>query len=143
MHEPASTLLWQGRMDNEESPEAVSRLPQLMTNLPWDCHTTIDDAAHAVCIDNNLEAIQHALTFKIKKRLDAKLYPYVLGGRHEDAYGDSPTRIDWLFQPITHSEILSLSALADYNPNYAQDAHTAPLVASLAVQIIQSMEASL
>lgn len=76
-----------GRTGASKGPISIRKE---LRNLP--CSFTqsllLFDAGNIVCEDEDLEASQHALAEAVSILLSLKLFPIVLGGGHEVAYGD-------------------------------------------------------
>lgn len=75
-----------GRQGASKGPDSIRKE---LANLP--CYFTEDitlfDAGDIFCEDNNLEESQHQLAQAINQILALNLFPIVLGGGHELAYG--------------------------------------------------------
>jgi formiminoglutamase len=75
-----------GRVGAANGPAAIRKE---MSNLP--CHFTKEvrlfDAGDIYCKDNDLEGSQECLASAVKRILSLNLFPIVLGGGHEVAFG--------------------------------------------------------
>jgi formiminoglutamase len=76
-----------GRTGSAKGPLSIRKE---LCNLP--CSFTQDlrlfDAGNILCDDGNLELSQHSLADAVDKLLNLGIFPIVLGGGHEVAYGD-------------------------------------------------------
>lgn len=76
----------QGRAGAILGPDAIRRqLGKLPNHLP--AKTGLLDVGTITCTDADLEATQHVLSDTVKKLLDTGIFPMVLGGGHDMAYG--------------------------------------------------------
>ncbi len=76
----------QGRVGAKKGPEAIRKqLGKLPNNLGDDKH--ILDVGTVTCLNDDLGYSQNVLSEKVKLLLDAAIFPIVLGGGHEVAYG--------------------------------------------------------
>jgi len=75
-----------GRVGTALGPFSIRRA---MANLPanFEEQGNIYDAGNIHCLDGNLESAQQNLASAVEKILDLGLYPIVLGGGHEIAFG--------------------------------------------------------
>ena len=55
--------------------------------IPFCDQTAMYDAGNLSCVDRNLEGLQEQLAIAIENILDKNLFPIVLGGSHDVAYG--------------------------------------------------------
>ncbi len=74
----------QGRPGAKRAPEFIRRM---LANLPVRGCTDIFDAGDVICAAEALEEAQDELAGLVARQLDAGLFPLVLGGGHEVAYG--------------------------------------------------------
>lgn len=76
----------QGRAGAILGPDAIRRqLGKLPNHLP--AKTGLLDVGTITCTDADLEATQRVLSDTVKKLLDTGIFPIVLGGGHDMAYG--------------------------------------------------------
>jgi formiminoglutamase len=76
----------QGRVGAKNGPEAIRKqLGKLPNNLGEDTH--ILDVGTVTCPSDDLAVSQNVLCEKVALLLDASIFPVVLGGGHEVAYG--------------------------------------------------------
>lgn len=75
-----------GRQGAKRGPEYIRRE---FSNLPvrFGNNAIIYDAGNITCLDNNMEEAQEQLSKAIELILNKKLFPIVLGGGHEVAFG--------------------------------------------------------
>lgn len=75
-----------GRIGAAAGPE---RIRKSLANLPctFSQDTKIYNAGDIVCINNNLETAQDHLALGVQKILSANIFPILLGGGHEIAFG--------------------------------------------------------
>ena len=75
-----------GRKGAKRGPEYIRKE---FANLPvtFGNKVNIYDAGNISCVDNNMEEAQKQLEIAIELILDKKLFPIVLGGGHEVAFG--------------------------------------------------------
>ncbi len=75
-----------GRVGTAMGPFSIRRA---MSNLPVEFHDTAQlyDAGNIHCLDGCLEASQEALAKAVERILSLGLFPIVLGGGHEIAFG--------------------------------------------------------
>lgn len=82
----AGVKLNKGRIGTAKGPDSIRNE---LKNLP--CHFSKDislfDAGDISCIDDNLEEAQEALSIAVQRILDLNLFPILLGGGHEIAFG--------------------------------------------------------
>ena len=74
----------QGRPGAKRGPEEIRRM---LANLPVRGGRNIFDAGEVICAAGNLEEAQDELSELVARQLDDGLFPLVLGGGHEVAYG--------------------------------------------------------
>jgi len=74
----------QGRVGAAEAPNL---LRQALANLPWSPQYPVYDAGNIVCRAGDLDAAHRALADKVTAIVQRDLFPFVLGGGHEVAYG--------------------------------------------------------
>ncbi|MCX2718959.1 formimidoylglutamase [Lentiprolixibacter aurantiacus] len=76
----------QGRTGAIEGPDAIKRE---LARLPSPPHlgSSLWDAGNIGCVDQDLEAAQHALAEKVKDILNMGSFPLLLGGGHDIAFG--------------------------------------------------------
>ena len=55
--------------------------------IPFCDQTAMYDAGNLFCVEENLEELQEQLEIAVENILDSKLFPIVLGGSHDVAYG--------------------------------------------------------
>jgi formiminoglutamase len=77
----------EGRVGAAKGPMSIRKE---MTNLPcrFDKNTKLFDAGNIECFDCELELGQQKLAFAVEKILSLNLFPIVLGGGHEIAFGN-------------------------------------------------------
>nr|WP_300004124.1 formimidoylglutamase [Tissierella sp.] len=82
----AGVKLNKGRTGAAKGPESIRRE---LRNLPcqFSKEIALFDAGDISCIDDNLEEAQDALALAVEKLLDLNLFPILLGGGHEIAFG--------------------------------------------------------
>ena len=82
----AGVELNQGRTGAAKGPDSIRRE---LKNLPcqFSKEVSLFDAGDISCIGDNLEEAQDALTTAVEKLLDLNLFPILLGGGHEIAFG--------------------------------------------------------
>ena len=70
--------------------KAPDYLRKEISNLAWnnDLDVYIYDAGTIVCVDNDLEAAQDNLAAAVQKILSLNMFPIVLGGGHDIAFGN-------------------------------------------------------
>jgi formiminoglutamase len=75
-----------GRTGAAKGPESIRRE---LANLPcyFNESVTLFDAGDIVCLDGNLEKSQEVLASAVARLLELNLFPMVLGGGHEVAFG--------------------------------------------------------
>ena len=74
----------QGRIGAAKGPDAIrSRLAR----VAWHHHHKILDTGTITCIDGNLELSQQDLSTCVRTLLEADIFPILLGGGHDIAYG--------------------------------------------------------
>jgi formiminoglutamase len=75
-----------GRVGTALGPFSIRRA---MANLPYifESKGQIYDAGNIHCMDGNLESAQHNLALAVTRILELGLFPIVLGGGHEIAFG--------------------------------------------------------
>ncbi len=74
----------QGRIGAAKGPDAIrSRLAR----VAWHHHHKIFDAGTISCIDRNLELSQQDLSTCVRTLLEADIFPILLGGGHDIAWG--------------------------------------------------------
>lgn len=75
-----------GRTGAKHGPEG---LRNKFANLPvsFGDNTQIYDAGDLFCVDGNMEEVQEQLKIAVERILDNRLFPIVLGGSHDLAYG--------------------------------------------------------
>lgn len=75
-----------GRPGSVEGPDAIrTALAKLPNHLPEE--TGLIDMGNVHCLEGNMEAVQNQLAHAIAELLQANLFPLVLGGGHDMAYG--------------------------------------------------------
>ena len=75
-----------GRIGAEKGPDAIrNQLGKLPNHLAME--TTVLDVGGITCSDGDLETAQNVLSQKVAQLLDCNLFPIVLGGGHDIAYG--------------------------------------------------------
>ena len=76
----------QGRIGSVEGPVSIiqelAKLPH-----PRGMNTQLCDAGLVTCSNQNLEATQDLLSYKVKQLLDLGCFPLLIGGGHDIAYG--------------------------------------------------------
>lgn len=76
----------QGRVGAKAGPDVIKQeLAKLPCPLSWD--STLLDVGEIFCPDQDMESSQAALGEKVKQLLDRGLFPLLLGGGHDIAYG--------------------------------------------------------
>lgn len=75
-----------GRTGAKHGPEDI-RNKFASLPVPFCDKTEIYDAGNLACVEGNMEEIQQQLEIGIEKILDNHLFPIVLGGSHDLAYG--------------------------------------------------------
>ncbi len=76
----------QGRVGAKDGPVSIKReLAKLPLPVTWD--STLLDVGEISCNNGDMESTQAALAEKVKVLLDACLFPILLGGGHDIAYG--------------------------------------------------------
>lgn len=75
-----------GRVGATEGPLAIRRSLAKMPNHLSD-ETTFLDIGDILCLDERMEDAQAALTTKVSKLLKHNIFPILLGGGHDMAYG--------------------------------------------------------
>ncbi|GAC1320887.1 MAG: formimidoylglutamase [Collimonas sp.] len=73
-----------GRIGAAQGPDAIRRM---LANLPAHGIECLFDAGNVSCIDGELEQAQLRLADRVKQALSQRVFPLVLGGGHEVAYG--------------------------------------------------------
>ncbi|MEN8121868.1 MAG: formimidoylglutamase [Bacteroidota bacterium] len=76
-----------GREGAEKAPDYLRKE---LANLPWndDLNINLFDAGNIFCTDNDLEEAQFNLSEAVKKILLLGMFPIVLGGGHDIAFGN-------------------------------------------------------
>lgn len=75
-----------GRVGAKNGPKALrTNLAKLPIHFD---NKTIADLGDIHCIDNNMEACQKALSYIISYLISKKIFPIVIGGGHDVAYGN-------------------------------------------------------
>lgn len=75
-----------GRIGAEKGPDAIrNQLGKLPNHLAME--TTVLDVGGITCSDGDLETTQNVLSQKVAQLLACNLFPIVLGGGHDIAYG--------------------------------------------------------
>lgn len=74
-----------GRVGAQKGPnvlrERLSKLPKHFDTI------SIADVGDLICIDDDMESCQHGLTVSISKLISQGIFPIVIGGGHDVAYG--------------------------------------------------------
>ena len=75
-----------GRLGAKYGPEGIRNE---FASLPvsFDNKASVYDAGNLFCVEDDLEELQEQLAIAIEKMLNSKLFPIVLGGSHDVAYG--------------------------------------------------------
>lgn len=73
-----------GRTGAAQGPDAIRRM---LANLPAHGIECLFDAGNIDCVDGELEQAQLRLADSVKQTLSQRVFPLVLGGGHEVAYG--------------------------------------------------------
>ncbi|SFB24795.1 formiminoglutamase [Collimonas sp. OK607] len=73
-----------GRIGAAQGPDAIRRM---LANLPAHGIECLFDAGNISCVDGELEQAQLRLADRVKQALSQRVFPLVLGGGHEVAYG--------------------------------------------------------
>ncbi|ERI09560.1 formimidoylglutamase [Aneurinibacillus aneurinilyticus ATCC 12856] len=75
-----------GRVGAYKAPDAIR---EALASFPWhfDDSVVLYDFGNVSCDDKELEAAQDELGEAVKKMLDANIFPIIIGGGHEVAYG--------------------------------------------------------
>lgn len=107
-----------GRLGAKHGPEAIR---SEFASLPasFDSNTLVYDAGNLYCVEDNLEEIQEQLEVAIEKMLDSKLFPIVLGGSHDMAYGHYNGILNYLKKQTNESPkigIINIDAHFDLRP---------------------------
>jgi formiminoglutamase len=76
----------QGRAGAIKGPDAIRKQLGKLPNHLSD-ETSLSDMGTITCEDTDLEATQQMLSDTIKKLLDTAIFPIILGGGHDIAYG--------------------------------------------------------
>ncbi|MFD0796313.1 formimidoylglutamase [Maribacter chungangensis] len=76
----------QGRVGAQEAPQAIRKqLGKLPNSL--EAETRVLDVGTVTCINGELEESQNVLGEKVRLLLEAGIFPIILGGGHDIAYG--------------------------------------------------------
>ncbi len=106
-----------GRTGAAKGPKSIRKE---LTNLP--CRFTkevkIFDAGDILCENSNLEESQKLLSKAVEKILSLNLFPIVLGGGHEIAFGHYNGILDYVYKnnPRPHIGIVNFDAHFDLRP---------------------------
>ncbi|SDX60381.1 formiminoglutamase [Collimonas sp. OK242] len=73
-----------GRIGAAQGPDAIRRM---LANLPAHGIEHLFDAGNIYCVDRELEQAQLQLADRVKQALSQQVFPVILGGGHEVAYG--------------------------------------------------------
>lgn len=105
----------QGRIGAKDGPTAIKQaLGKLPCPVNW--KSQLYDAGDVTCTDQDMENAQAALSKAVKKLLDTGLFPLVVGGGHDMAYGHYSGIRSYL-GPDTTIGIINLDAHFDLRNN--------------------------
>lgn len=76
----------QGRIGAVEGPDAIRKQLAKMPNH-LNVETQFLDAGTVTCLDGDMERAQNTLSEKVVKLLESNVFPILLGGGHDMAYG--------------------------------------------------------
>ncbi|OQY01303.1 MAG: formimidoylglutamase [Bacteroidetes bacterium 4572_117] len=76
-----------GRTGTEKAPDYLRKE---MANLAWNNNSNVElyDAGNIFCLNNNLETAQQALSEAVEKILSLGMFPIIMGGGHDIAFGN-------------------------------------------------------
>ena len=105
----------QGRSGASSGPKAIRKL---LGGLPNHNHTIID-AGNIRCIKNDMELAQSTLSDSVERLLKARLFPILLGGGHDIAYGHYSGIRNYIasINPNAQIGIINLDAHFDLRAN--------------------------
>lgn len=105
-------------------------------NLPvtFGSRVAIYDAGDIICVDGNLEEAQEQLRIAVKEMLKYRLFPIVLGGGHELAFGHYNGIVDYLIgkkKDLSSLGIINFDAHFDLRP-YSNGGSSGTMFAQIA-----------
>jgi formiminoglutamase len=107
-----------GRIGAAQGPDAIRRM---LANLPAHGITALCDAGNIACTDGNLEQAQQQLAVLIADVKAQGIFPLVLGGGHEVAYGTFLGIARYLGKAISQRRILIINFDAHFDLREAEE----------------------
>lgn len=107
-----------GRIGAAQGPDAIRRM---LANLPAHGISALCDAGNIACTDGNLEQAQQQLAALIADVKAQGIFPLVLGGGHEVAYGTFLGIARYLGKAISQRRILIINFDAHFDLREAEE----------------------